>query len=72
MVQISLYFDALLMTSSTEYNPRLAKEKLSFGLIMRYLEESRTILGPGIHQYKARKAISLDQSRYIDKIVDRF
>ena len=69
---IALYVDELLIACSDMSMMGDTKRDLSSRFKMKDLGESRVILGLDITRDRAKRTLSLNQSRYAQKMIDRF
>jgi hypothetical protein len=69
---IALYVDDLLIACSDKATLVNTKRELSSRFKMKDLGESKIILGMDISRDRAARTLSLCQSRYAQKVIDRF
>ena len=69
---IALYVDDLLIACSDMSVLQDTKRDLSSRFKMKDLGESRVILGLDISRDRVKRTLSLNQTRYAEKVIDRF
>ena len=72
VIFLSLYVDDMLVAGSNMQEINVLKRKLANSFVMKDLGAAKQILGMRITRDRKNRKLTLSQSEYIEKVLERF